>query len=169
MEEATYLAGLCRSVTLVHRREDFRASKTMQARVLRHPKIRVIRNAVVEEVLDVSKGEVTGARLRSTKKRETMVVPCSGFFVDIGHTPNTDCYLFVDGAEALYAVWSTAGVEGRFRPPADTTYGKRVRVRRSRRESDLRRLLGKKVTAIRPVTCHNSREAAGRRGEARNR
>jgi thioredoxin reductase (NADPH) len=92
MEEATYLAGLCRSVTLVHRREDFRASKTMQARVLRHPKIRVIRNAVVEEVLDVSKRAVTGARLRSTKTNESMVVPCSGFFVAIGHTPNTDLF-----------------------------------------------------------------------------
>jgi thioredoxin reductase (NADPH) len=92
MEEATYLAGLCRSVTLVHRREEFRASKTMQARVLRHPKIRVIKNAVVEEILDASKGEVTGARLRNTKSRETMVVPCSGFFVAIGHTPNTDLF-----------------------------------------------------------------------------
>ncbi len=92
MEEATYLAGLCRSVTLVHRREEFRASKTMQKRVLRNPKIRVVRNATVEEVLDVSKGEVTGARLRSTKTNETMDVPCSGFFVAIGHTPNTDLF-----------------------------------------------------------------------------
>jgi thioredoxin reductase (NADPH) len=93
MEEATYLAGLCRSVTLVHRRADFRASKTMQERVLRHPKIRVIRSAIVEEVLDVSRGEVTGTRLRSTVTNETMVVPCSGFFVAIGHTPNTDLFV----------------------------------------------------------------------------
>jgi thioredoxin reductase (NADPH) len=92
MEEATYLAGICRSVTLVHRREDFRASKTMQARVFGHAKIRVIRNAIVEEVLDVSKREVTGVRLRSTRTKETMVVPCTGFFVAIGHTPNTDLF-----------------------------------------------------------------------------
>ena len=92
MEEAMYLAGLCKSVTLVHRREDFRASKTMQERVLRHPKIRVVRSAEVEEILDVGKGEVTGVRLRSTKRHETMIIPCSGFFVAIGHTPNSDLF-----------------------------------------------------------------------------
>jgi thioredoxin reductase (NADPH) len=92
MEEATYLSALCRSVTLVHRREKFRASKTMQDRVLRNPKIRILYNAAVEEVLDVSRGEVTGARIRNVHSNETMVVPCTGFFVAIGHTPNTDCF-----------------------------------------------------------------------------
>jgi thioredoxin reductase (NADPH) len=92
MEEATYLSGICRSVTVVHRREAFRASKTMQDRVLRNPKIRPIFNAVVEEVLDVSRGEVTGVRLRNIATHETMEVPCTGFFVAIGHTPNTDLF-----------------------------------------------------------------------------
>jgi thioredoxin reductase (NADPH) len=92
MEEATYLSGLCSKVTLVHRREEFRASKTMQERVLKNPKIRVLYNAVVEEVLDVSRGEVTGATIRNIKTRETMVVPATGFFVAIGHTPNTDLF-----------------------------------------------------------------------------
>jgi thioredoxin reductase (NADPH) len=92
MEEASYLSGLCRSVALVHRREAFRASKTMQDRVLKNPKIRVVYNAVVEEVLDVSRGEVTGARIRNVKTQETMVLQCSGFFVAIGHTPNTECF-----------------------------------------------------------------------------
>ena len=92
MEEATYLSGLCRSVTLVHRREAFRASKTMQERVLKNPKIKTLYNAVVEEVLDVERGEVTGARVRNVNTHETMVVPATGFFVAIGHTPNTDLF-----------------------------------------------------------------------------
>jgi thioredoxin reductase (NADPH) len=92
MEEATYLSGLCKSVTLVHRSEKFRASKTMQDRVFKNAKIRVICNAVVEEVLDVSKGEVTGARLRNVKSGETIHVEATGFFVAIGHKPNTDLF-----------------------------------------------------------------------------
>jgi thioredoxin reductase (NADPH) len=92
MEEATYLSGICSTVTLVHRRESFRASKTMQARVLRNPKIRPVYNAVVEEILDVSRGEVTGARLRNVLTGEVSTVPCTGFFVAIGHTPNTDLF-----------------------------------------------------------------------------
>jgi thioredoxin reductase (NADPH) len=92
MEEATYLSGLCKSVTLVHRRDTFRASKTMQDRVRKNPRIRIEYNAAVEEVLDVSRGEVTGARVRNIKTNEPTVIPCTGFFVAIGHTPNTDCF-----------------------------------------------------------------------------
>jgi thioredoxin reductase (NADPH) len=90
MEEATYLAGLCRKVTLVHRRGTFRASKAMQERLLRNPKIEVHYCAVVEEVLDVAAGQVTGARIRRLDTSEVQVVPCTGFFVAIGHTPNTE-------------------------------------------------------------------------------
>jgi thioredoxin reductase (NADPH) len=92
MEEATHLAATCRSVTLVHRREEFRASRIMQERVLGNPKIKVLYNSAVEEVLDVSRGEVTGARIRNLKTNETLVVPSTGFFVAIGHTPNTDLF-----------------------------------------------------------------------------
>jgi thioredoxin reductase (NADPH) len=92
MEESMYLSGLCKSVTLVHRRESFRASKTMQDRVLKNPKIKLLTNAIVDEVLDVSRGEVTGARIHNVKTSETMVVPATGFFVAIGHTPNTDLF-----------------------------------------------------------------------------
>jgi thioredoxin reductase (NADPH) len=92
MEESMYLSGLCKSVTLVHRRESFRASKTMQDRVLKNPKIKLLTNAIVDEVLDVSRGEVTGARVRNVNTNETMVVPATGFFVAIGHTPNTDLF-----------------------------------------------------------------------------
>jgi thioredoxin reductase (NADPH) len=90
MEEASYLSGMCKSVTLVHRRDVFRASKAMQDRVLKNEKIRVLYNAVVDEVLDVSRGEVTGARILNLKTKETNVVSASGLFVAIGHTPNTD-------------------------------------------------------------------------------
>jgi thioredoxin reductase (NADPH) len=92
MEEATYLSGLCKSVTLVHRRKLFRASKTMQERVFKNPKIKILYDSVVEEVLDVAKGEVTGARVRHVESNETALVPATGFFVAIGHTPNTDLF-----------------------------------------------------------------------------
>ncbi|HLK40354.1 MAG TPA: thioredoxin-disulfide reductase [Polyangiaceae bacterium] len=92
MEEASYLSGLCKSVTLVHRRNEFRASKAMQDRVLANRKIKILYDAVVEEVLDVSRGEVTAARVRNTRTNATTDVPCKGFFVAIGHTPNTDLF-----------------------------------------------------------------------------
>jgi thioredoxin reductase (NADPH) len=92
MEEATYLSGLCKTVTLVHRREAFRASKTMQERVLRNAKIKPVYSAVVDEVLGVAEGGVTGARLKNIKTGETMNVAATGLFVAIGHTPNTDLF-----------------------------------------------------------------------------
>jgi thioredoxin reductase (NADPH) len=92
MEESMYLSGLCKTVTLVHRRDGFRASLTMQERVLKNSKIRILYDAVVDEILDVSCGEVTGARARNVKTNETMVVTATGLFVTIGHTPNTDLF-----------------------------------------------------------------------------
>jgi thioredoxin reductase (NADPH) len=92
MEESMYLSGLCSSVTLVHRRDAFRASKTMQDRVLKNPKIKVLYDTIIEEVLDVSKQAVTGARVKNVKTSESKVVPVTGFFVAIGHTPNTDLF-----------------------------------------------------------------------------
>jgi thioredoxin reductase (NADPH) len=93
MEEATYLSGLCKSVTMVHRREGFRASQAMQERVLKNPKIRVIYEAVVEEILDVTRGQVTGVRARKlVGAKEEIAVECTGFFVAIGHTPNTELF-----------------------------------------------------------------------------
>ncbi len=92
MEESMYLSGLCNSVTLIHRRKDFRASKTMVDRVKKNPKIKIIYDSAVEEVLDVSKGEVTGVKVKNLVTGETNVVPCTGFFVAIGHTPNSDLF-----------------------------------------------------------------------------
>jgi thioredoxin reductase (NADPH) len=97
MEESMYLSGICSKVTLVHRRDTFRASKAMQDRVFKNPKIEVLYNTEVDEILDVSKGEVTGVRVRNNKSGEKAVVDVTGFFVAIGHTPNTD--LFKDWLE----------------------------------------------------------------------
>ena len=92
MEESMYLSGLCSKVTLVHRRDEFRASKSMQDRVLKNPKIEILYNTEVDEILDVSKGEVTGVRVRNNKSGEKAVVDVTGFLVAIGHTPNTDLF-----------------------------------------------------------------------------
>jgi len=92
MEESMYLSGLCKTVTLVHRRDAFRASKTMQERVFKNPKIRVMYDTGIEEILDVSKGEVTGVRVKNLKSGKLEEVPVTGFFVAIGHTPNTDLF-----------------------------------------------------------------------------
>jgi thioredoxin reductase (NADPH) len=64
----------------------------MQDRVLKNPKIRILYDSVVEEILDVDRGEVTGARIRNVEKNETSILPATGFFVAIGHTPNTDLF-----------------------------------------------------------------------------
>lgn len=92
MEESMYLSGLCSKVTLVHRRDEFRASKTMQDRVLANPKIEVLYNTEIDDILDVSKGEVTGVRVRNNKTNEKVVVDVTGLFIAIGHTPNTDLF-----------------------------------------------------------------------------
>ncbi|MFO0762087.1 MAG: thioredoxin-disulfide reductase [Byssovorax sp.] len=92
MEEATYLAGLCSSVTLVHRRDEFRASKAMIDRALAHPKIKVLYSHVVDEILDPAQDTVTGVVVRNLKNGEKSTIPASGYFVAIGHTPMTDLF-----------------------------------------------------------------------------
>ncbi len=92
MEESMYLSGLCRSVALIHRRDEFRASKAMQDRVLKNPKITVHYSTEIDEILDVSKGEVTGVRLRNNRTGEKKTLDVTGYFVAIGHTPNTDLF-----------------------------------------------------------------------------
>jgi len=89
-EEALYLTGLCRSVTLIHRRDELRASKAMQKRVMESDKITVLWSHVVEEVLDVDEDRVTGVRVKDVNSGETRDVECNGFFLGIGHTPMTD-------------------------------------------------------------------------------
>jgi len=88
MEEATFLTKFASKVTIVHRRDEFRASKIMQERALANPKIAVIWDSVVDEIL--GDGAVNGARLRNLKTGETTAFRTDGVFMAIGHTPNTE-------------------------------------------------------------------------------
>jgi len=90
MEEATYLTRFASKVTIVHRRDEFRASKIMQDRALAHPKIDVLWNSGVEEMLgDPQNGGLTGVRLKDTVTGEITERACDGIFVAIGHIPNS--------------------------------------------------------------------------------
>jgi thioredoxin reductase (NADPH) len=89
MEEANFLTRFGKRVTIVHRRDDFRASKIMLDRAQANPKIEWITDTVVDEVFDVSKGMVTGVRLRNVKTGKTWDRDVDGFFLAIGHIPNT--------------------------------------------------------------------------------
>ena len=91
MEEATYLAKIVRSVTLVHRRNTLRASKVMQDRALNNPKISFMWDSAVEEVLGDAKG-MTGAVVRNLKTGDARQVTATGLFVAIGHTPTTGLF-----------------------------------------------------------------------------
>jgi thioredoxin reductase (NADPH) len=92
LEEALFLAGICKSVTLIHRREELRASKIMQARAMRHPKIKFLWNSAVEEVLGAKEGAVSGLKIRNTKTNELHEHATQGLFVAIGHVPNTQLF-----------------------------------------------------------------------------
>jgi len=89
MEEASFLTRFGEEVTIVHRRDQFRASKIMLERARSNPKIKWLASTVVEEVRDVEKGYVTGVRLRNVKTGETWEQAVDGFFLAIGHIPNT--------------------------------------------------------------------------------
>ncbi|MGH2405243.1 MAG: thioredoxin-disulfide reductase [bacterium] len=88
LEEALYLANLARSVTVVHRRDQLRASQIMQARAMQHPKIRFIWNSDVAKILGDDK--VTGVRLRHTRSGELTDHRTDGVFIAIGHKPSSD-------------------------------------------------------------------------------
>jgi thioredoxin reductase (NADPH) len=87
LEEALYLTRFASKVHLVHRRDEFRASKIMQARAEGHPGVEIHRGVVVDEIL--GEEAVTGARLRNVATGATTDLPVQGFFVAIGHRPNT--------------------------------------------------------------------------------
>ena len=92
MEEATFLTRFATKVTLIHRREQFRASKIMLDRARANSKIDFLTDTVVDDVLDVSKKEVTGLRLRNLKSGESSDFPTSAMFLGIGHIPNTKIF-----------------------------------------------------------------------------
>lgn len=95
MEEAIYLSGICKSVTMVHRRDDFRGEVILRERVKNNPKINVKWNSAVDEILgddSTPMGGVTGVRLKNTQTGNTEELECTGVFVAIGHKPNTDLF-----------------------------------------------------------------------------
>ncbi len=103
MEDALYLARLCRKVTVVHRRDAFRASRVMADRVLAHEAVEVAWNRVVDEVLGTPQAGVTGVRLRDVATGERSELAVSGLFIAIGHDPNTKAFQgVVDLDEAGY-------------------------------------------------------------------
>ncbi|MEV6637897.1 thioredoxin-disulfide reductase [Actinoplanes sp. NPDC051470] len=91
MEEATFLTRFAQTVTIVHRRDDFRASKVMALRAKSNPKIKVEWNSVVEEILG-DDGKVVGARLRNLQTDQTKVLDVTGVFVAIGHDPRSELF-----------------------------------------------------------------------------
>lgn len=107
MEESSYLAKFASKVYIVHRRDEFRASKVMADRAFSNEKIDVKWNSVVEEVVGSEEDGVTGVNIRSTENEsQTETLEASGYFAAIGHTPNTD---FLDGQietdDKGYIVW----------------------------------------------------------------
>lgn len=89
MEDALFLTRFASRVTIIHRRNEFRASKIMAERVMQHPKIEIAWDSVVDEVLDVARNEVTGVRLKNVKTGALRELAITALFVAIGHVPNT--------------------------------------------------------------------------------
>ena len=118
MEDAIYLTKFAREVVLIHRRDEFRASKIMQERALSNPKIRVLWNTVVTEVM--GDDAITGLKLENTVDGEESEVEVAGLFVAIGHKPNTaflkgQVELKDNGYIQLPVAWRTnTSVEGVF-------------------------------------------------------
>lgn len=127
-EEAHYLSNICAKVTMLVRKDEFRASKIMAERVKNTPNITIMFNTETEEVLGDGQG-VTGVRVKNNKTGEVTEIPCTGFFVAIGHKPNTDVFKpYIDLDETGYIKnvpgSSKTNVEGVFvsGDAADKTY-----------------------------------------------
>ncbi len=93
MEEANFLTRFGAEISLVHRSENFRASKIMLDRARANPKIKFLPNTVVEDIYDVSKNTVTGVKLRDVSTNGVWEQDVSGFFLAIGHIPNTKAFV----------------------------------------------------------------------------
>jgi thioredoxin reductase (NADPH) len=97
MEEAMFLTRFASKVSLMHRRDSFRASKIMQERVFGNEKIEVVWNTEIKEILGTKEEGVTGVKIYNNQSKEESIFPTEGVFVAIGHRPNTD--LFKDWLE----------------------------------------------------------------------
>ncbi len=97
VEEAMFLANMCDKVTLIHRRDELRAEKIMQERLFKHPKIEIIWDSIVEEIVGIEQGQgdapgVTGLRLKNVKTNEESTIDVAGVFIAIGHDPATSLF-----------------------------------------------------------------------------
>ena len=92
IEEAIFLTKFATKVTVIHRRDKLRASKIMQERAFKNSKIKFLWNRKVEEILDPSKGKVTGILTRANGSGKAETLPCEGVFIAIGHSPNTKLF-----------------------------------------------------------------------------
>ncbi|QBQ49852.1 thioredoxin-disulfide reductase [Brevundimonas naejangsanensis] len=127
VEEALFLTNFAETVTVVHRRDEFRAEKILQERLFAHPKIKVIWDSAVEEIVGVVDGvahNVTGVRLKNVKTGERSDIPADGVFIAIGHAPSSELfqgqletkaggYLVVKpgtAATAIEGVWAAGDV-----------------------------------------------------------
>jgi len=92
MEEAVFLSKFATKVTVIHRRDELRASKIMQQRAMDNPRVEFAWNSVITEIIGSQDGGVSGVRLQDTKTGEVRVFPTQGVFMAIGHRPNTDVF-----------------------------------------------------------------------------
>ena len=105
LEEALFLTKFASEVWLVHRRDEFRGSKIMRERILKHPKIHVHWNSVVDEFLGSTESGLTGVILKDTKTGKTRKDSCDGAFIAIGHRPNTTIFEgFIDLDDKKYII-----------------------------------------------------------------
>jgi thioredoxin reductase (NADPH) len=92
LEEALYLANICKSVTLIHRRDEFRGSKIMQKRAVDHEKISIFWNTVIDEVVGNSVAGMISLKVKHVKTKKVTEHPITGLFIAIGHIPNTKLF-----------------------------------------------------------------------------
>jgi thioredoxin reductase (NADPH) len=119
LEEALYLANICKSVTLIHRRDEFRGSKIMQKRAVDHEKISIFWNTVIDEVLGNPVAGMTSLKVKHVKTEKVTEHPITGLFIAIGHLPNTRLFkdkldLNEDGYVKVTSGTTYTSVEGVF-------------------------------------------------------
>ena len=119
LEEALYLANICKSVTLIHRRDEFRGSKIMQKRAVDHEKISIFWNTVIDEVVGNSVAGMISLKVKHVKTKKVTEHPITGLFIAIGHIPNTKLFkdkldLNEDGYVKVTSGTTYTSVEGVF-------------------------------------------------------
>ena len=118
MEDSLFLTKHAEKVRIIHRRDELRASRIMASRVLKHPKIEVIWDTVVTDILDPEKGVVEAVRLKNVKSGEETLLETDGVFVAIGHKPNTEVFEGIleqtDNGYVLLKEGSRTNIEGVF-------------------------------------------------------